>query len=130
MNTAIEIKRFKRELKGGVMPFCPQCRYEYDSDIQECPDCHKLLVPVLPSEPTLEEMDLVGLRSVPGLVYAEMVKEALEKAGIQCIIKSDLLTSGYLSKGANAVGDNSQIFVKKKDKKRAENILVSIVDHI
>jgi len=74
--------------------------------------------------------ELVGLHNLPGIVYAEMVKEALEKQGINCIIKPDVMSSGLQAKGAHVVGDACRIYVFKKDEERAREILETMMDHI
>ena len=114
------------------MPFCPECRYEYVEGKTECPDCKKSLVAELPPEKPEDtsDLDLEEIYTLPGVVYAEMVKEALEKENIACIIKSDTLTSGYLAKGAGLAGTEARVFVNKKDAKKALNILHTMMDHI
>ncbi|MBN1998044.1 DUF2007 domain-containing protein [candidate division KSB1 bacterium] len=112
------------------MPFCPSCGYEYKKDVITCPDCHRTLVEKLPEERPVKDTQLISIYSLPGMVYAEMVKEALEKAGIRCIIKSDVMTSGLQSKGSQSVGGSCQILVDKKNKKKALDILHTMVDHI
>ncbi len=111
------------------MPYCPLCGYEYKKEVKVCPDCQRPLVKNLEEKP-VKDTQLVSIYSLPGLVYAEMVKEALEKAGIRCIIKSDVVTSGLLSKGAETVGGSCQILVDKKNKTKALGILHNMVDHI
>ncbi len=76
------------------------------------------------------EEELFGLHNLPGIVYAEMVKEALEKQGIKCIIKSDVMSSGLQARGAHVVGDSCRIFVFKKDVEQAQEILETMMDHI
>ena len=86
-----------------TMPFCPKCRYEYLEGTGECPDCQCDLVDELSSQDlpkSTVEPNLIPLQSLPGLIYAEMVAEALKKAGIPSLIKSDVLTSGYGARGA------------------------------
>ncbi len=111
------------------MPYCPNCQAEYIEGILECPDCRVALVEQLPVAQH-KEVDLVGLHPLPGIVYADMVKEALENAGIACVVKSDTMTAAGFVRGANSAGEECQIYVDKKDKRRAESILHAMLDHI
>jgi hypothetical protein len=113
------------------MPFCPQCRYEYNENIKTCPDCRIPLVSHLSEDHNHDEgVELVALHALPGVIYGEMVKESLEKAGIRCVLKTDVVSTGLLARGALGVGQECQIYVNKKDEKRAENILHAMMDHI
>ena len=114
------------------MPFCPKCSYEYVEGINECPDCQIELVEELPFEEKIidPDVELVALPSLPGAVYAEMVKEALEKEGISCFLQSDVLASAYGSKGLGSPGQATRIFVRKEDQAKAESILHQMLDHI
>ncbi len=67
------------------MPFCPNCKYEYNKDIKECPDCGAPLIDKLPEE-SFEDSEYVPLRSLPSRLYAEMLAEALKKEGIPSMI--------------------------------------------
>ena len=63
------------------MKYCSECNITYQDDVAECPKCHNPLV----EKNALQEkddLDLVPLHSLPGVIYGEMVKEALEKEGI------------------------------------------------
>ncbi len=68
---------------------------------------------------------LVPLRSLPTNYYAEMVKEVLEKRGIPCLIKGDVLSTAYGSGGLKV-----EILVPKENKVEAEAILEEMLDHI
>ena len=114
------------------MPFCPECRYEYVPGIVKCPDCDVKLVAKLPEEKSGDpsEKEYVELYPLPGQIYAEMVKEALDKQGIQCILIPDMISSGLLAKGATISGNQVRIRVFKKDRNKAEEILHTMMDHI
>jgi hypothetical protein len=114
------------------MPFCPQCSYEYVGGAAECPDCKQALVAQKPSEKPddTSDLDLEEIYTLPGLTYAEMVKEALEKEGIQCMLKTDVLTASHLNMGVGTFGTDARVLVKKEDAKKALKILHTMMDHI
>ena len=68
---------------------------------------------------------LVSLRSLPTNYYAEMVKEVLEKRGIPCIIKGDVLSTACGSGGLKV-----EILVPQENNVEAEAILEEMLDHI
>ena len=74
--------------------------------------------------------EMVSLGTLPGIIYAEMVKEALDNQGIPSIIKSDMLSSGLQAKSAGISDDACQIWVYQKHYKKAKNILEGMMDHI
>ena len=39
------------------MPYCPQCRDEFQDWVKDCPDCNVALVKTLPSPPTKYKRD-------------------------------------------------------------------------
>jgi len=108
------------------MPFCPQCKAEYEKGIQTCSDCQIALVDKLPKEKELE--NFVKIYSLPGDVYAQMVKEALEDANIECILKSDMFTSGLQVRGSE--GTSTDVYVQEPDVEKAKEILHAMVDHL
>jgi hypothetical protein len=70
------------------------------------------------------------LHSLPGPVYAEMVKEALDKHGIPCIIRKDVLSSAYGAQGTTATGLGSYILVPENRFEEGQNLLHQMLDHI
>jgi hypothetical protein len=90
------------------------------------------LVEELPEElkGDASEKEYVELHPLPGQVYAEMVKEVFDKEGIQCMLITDMISTGLLVKGAAVTGNEVRLRVFKKDKKRAQEILHSMMDHI
>ena len=115
------------------MPFCPQCGYEYKEGKVTCPDCNVDLVaelpPVEPEPDNTEDLDLVDIYSLPGLPYAEMVKEALAKEGIDCMIKSDFLSTSHLARGVGVAGTSARVLVRKEHAEKAKQILHTMMDH-
>ena len=112
------------------MPFCPECGYEYVEGTTYCPDCQCNLVDELPKHKQEDDIELVALHSLPGIVYAEMVKEALAREGIKSVIQTDNLSSGLLIKGLDAAGGACKILVDKRYQKKAASILNTMMDHI
>ena len=112
------------------MPFCPSCEAEYIADTIECPDCEVELIASLPIKELENNFEWVPLRGVPGKTYAEMVTEVLDKEDIPNYIKSDALSTAYLTTGTSTVTGNAIIYVPEKNKEKAEGILLQILDHI
>ena len=78
------------------MPFCPDCRYEYQAGITTCSDCGRALVEKLPEmpQPTLSNEPLEVIYEAHDELFSRMVKEALEEAGLPVIELVDR-TAGY-----------------------------------
>jgi len=112
------------------MGFCPSCRMEYIPEVKECPDCHEKLVESLP-EIELPDMEWTALPSVPGVVYAQMIKEALEQNGIPSYVQSLWLSGGLgVVTSTSMPGVSAKIMVPKADYKRALEIQEGMVDHM
>ncbi|OQX86918.1 hypothetical protein B6D60_05155 [candidate division KSB1 bacterium 4484_87] len=112
------------------MPFCPVCGYEYLPEVKHCPDCDVDLVDKLPEEPEFYEENWVAMRDLPGNVYAEMVKEVLDKENIPCYIKADSVTATLATSSASMAGASATIYVPEKFLSKAEKILFDMMDHI
>jgi hypothetical protein len=67
------------------MPYCPDCRYEYQVGVSECPDCESALVEVLPSPhgPPLQLVELYRGRSPE----VRILEEALRQEGIPSLVR-------------------------------------------
>ena len=81
----------------------------------------------MPEEKNQEK--LVKWRSFPGRVYAEMVAEALRRQGIYCIIKGEDVGILGAAMTANSPGKVT-VYLLEKDRERAEQIAVDMLDHI
>ena len=115
------------------MPFCPECRYEYEEDVKECADCGKPLVNRLPKEKEDEpvpNIKFVALPGLPGRMYAEMIKNVFDKQGIPCYIRSGGVTDGFQIDGAGPVSENTVIYVPEDRVEECERIQHQMLDHI
>ena len=82
------------------MPYCPECRDEFQEWVKVCPDCKVALVDKLPELPEREEKDepLVYITTAPNEPVAMMWKEILESEGINPLVKSaELQAAMYMT---------------------------------
>jgi len=77
------------------MPYCPRCRYEYEDDYDECPDCGEPLVDTLDDDDDYDdeededsEEEWVALANLTSSQYADMVVEALQAKDIPAVVHS------------------------------------------
>ncbi len=109
--------------------FCLECKSEYQEGVEICVDCNTTLVGELPEEKPPKEVKWIPLHELPGQMYAEMVKEILEKEGIPSYIKANFLTGAYGIKGSFA-GSRATLYVPEEHANRAGSILNQMLDHI
>ncbi len=109
------------------MPFCPKCSYEYVEGTVECVDCGSELVP-----DEIKHSDIKvkwkPLHSLPGRVYAEMVKEVFDKKGIPALTKSTFFSSAFGTRGIS--GDKTIILVPEDKVEECNEIINQMFDHI
>ncbi len=74
------------------MPYCTECRGEYEPGVDRCPDCDLPLVETLSPENADIDPDasLVEIYSAPGDTEALVIKGLLESEGIMCSLSSDV----------------------------------------
>lgn len=101
------------------MPFCPNCKYEYVSGINNCPDCGETLTDSLPEEIIFNESDWQVVYTSSFDYEIEMLKDNLQSAGITANILSQR-DSNFPAPGDLSV---IKLLVKKED---VENALIFI----
>ena len=111
--------------------FCPKCRYEYKPGVKVCPDCNENLVEEFPEdeEELHPDLSFVPLPNLPGRVYAEMVKEVLEKRGIPCYIRSEGVGDAIQFSGTTP-REGIQLFVPEDRLEECLQIQHQMLDHI
>ena len=113
------------------MGFCPKCRYEYEEDVTSCPDCQEQLVDTLSDENG--EIRSVGrfvpLPNLPGRVYAEMVKGALDEQGIPSYIRAKGVGDVIQSPGTMPM-DGVRLYVPEDRLDECRQIQHQMLDHI
>jgi hypothetical protein len=96
-----------------IMPFCPNCTYEYVAGIKECPDCGILLVE------ELIDHEWVIVYTSDQLYDVQMLKDELESADISATILSQK-DSNFPVTGDLAV---IKLLVKSEDAASAINFI-------
>ena len=109
------------------MPYCPQCRDEFQDWVDECPDCKVELVDELPSLPeeVIREGGLVHVATAPNEIEARLWKGILEEDGIQSMIKVAESLNLYLS----PLALKHRLYVLEEDEQKAREILDGIVTY-
>ncbi len=107
------------------MPFCPECKYEFESGIKKCPDCGTKLVSRLPEEHEVE-VKWVLLKNFTSPVQAEMVQEALAQNDIQSFIKSDLFHDTFATHATSMAGSYAKLYVAENELKAAQEIAAQV----
>ncbi|HVP36504.1 MAG TPA: DUF2007 domain-containing protein [Terriglobales bacterium] len=113
------------------MPYCPNCKTEYNPGVQKCSDCNIPLVDKLPEEPqaTFEPVNYKLLRNLPSRLYAEMLKESLRNSGIDSVIKGDdigIMLGSYSTTSPVEIS----LWVPEKYWEEANQIADGMLDHI
>jgi hypothetical protein len=106
------------------MPYCPECKSEYEEGILKCSDCGTDLVPQLDEEKEEThfpdgEYTLVYVSTQ--IIDVDMVKANLEGAGIESFVlnQSD-------SNNLDATRMNAKLFVKAEDAKDALSFIQNL----
>lgn len=109
------------------MPYCPQCRDEFQDWVKVCPDCKVALVAELPPQPEHEQIDepLVHVATAPNEVVANMWSGILKEHGIRCVLKGANLRAAMYYFTYNMT---CQIHVSASQAERAKEILTPFLE--
>lgn len=112
------------------MPFCPECRDEFEDWVKTCPDCKVPLVAELPPKlprtpkpprpPRFNNEPMVHVATAPNEAIAFLWAGILEENGIHCVLKSDNFRSAMY---VLLVNHFYTIHVLKSSMLRAQRIL-------
>lgn len=78
------------------MPYCPECKTEYNPGVTACADCGATLVDELPPIPQHVEVATRLLTTCKDVIDAGMLADNLKSAGIEAFILSQA-DSNYVS---------------------------------
>ena len=109
------------------MSFCPQCRDEFESWAEVCPDCKVPLVEQLSALPgrSGDDEPLVKIATAPNEPIARMWAGALEENGIRCMLKGGNLGAAmYIPTITLAY----QIYVLESETDKAKEILAPFLE--
>ncbi|MFQ5639409.1 MAG: putative signal transducing protein [bacterium] len=81
-------------------------------------------------EDSQETRKWVRLHSLPGPVYADMVKAALEEQHIPCLVTKDFLSSAYGAQGTGSGGLETHLFVPEDRLEESKSVLNQMLNHI
>ena len=104
------------------MPYCPDCRDEFQEWVEFCPDCKVALVEELPVLPEHREINepLVYIATGPNEPVARMWAEILENEGIHTLVKSgELQAAMYMP----SLLSRCEIYVVESQAEKAKEIL-------
>ena len=113
------------------MPFCPNCRGEFQDWVTVCPDCSVPLVDTLPEEPPKEPEESLVWRQVPAEVVhiasfqysaeAHLARAKLESEGIPAFVSDEYM--GSRNWKFSLVGGGVRLWVRKQDAEAALQVL-------
>jgi hypothetical protein len=109
------------------MPFCPECRDEFQDWVKTCPDCKVPLVdkllPLPPPRSLFNNEPMVYVATAPNEQIAFLWAGILEGNGIRCLLKSDNLRAAMY---VFLINHFYAIYVFKSSAPRAKRILTPL----
>jgi len=105
------------------MPYCPKCKAEYQESIDHCPECGTSLFSGLSTVARNTDEELVNIYSPVSQVQSQMLKTALESAGISVLEQVDRAHFAYDDIDLSVVGRYSCLFVMKSKVEQAQQVI-------
>jgi len=111
------------------MPYCPDCKSEYEEGVEKCATCGTVLLPgsVPQDHVKLGEIAAVCVRVFRGptaAMEAELARNVLEEEGIPCVLPGEETARILNVPGVDIV----QLLVREKDADTATEILKDFFD--
>ena len=103
--------------------YCPSCQAEFIDSITICSDCNISLVENMTPNESLENINWVKVKELPGKVFGEMMGQVLDSAEIPYFLKSDWSASAYNIAPAGLVGSYVQVYVPENFYDKADSLL-------
>ena len=109
------------------MPYCPQCRDEFQDWVKVCPDCNVALVDELPALPERKISDepLVHIATASNEIVANMWAGILEEDGIRCMLKGGGLQASMYASPLSVL---YEIYVMESETDNASLILAPFLE--
>ena len=109
------------------MPYCPQCRDEFQDWVKVCPDCNVTLVNELTSlqKRDMSEESLVLIATAPNEMVAHMWSGILKEHGIRCLLKGGGLQASMY---ASPLSVSYEIYVLESEADNATEILTPFLE--
>lgn len=117
------------------MPFCPKCKFEYESRVTVCPDCDQPLVAQLPltgpSGAAIPDDSWVGVCRVMGEITAGLAKGALDTNNIPSMMISSAFHSlgggSTFRPGLSSKAGGDILMVPREFREDAELVLEAVL---
>jgi len=119
-----------------MMSFCPKCRYEYENDILECPDCRIELIDQLPSSvvsaAVSPDESWIPAGLVNSQIKSDLAKGALDSNNIPSVIISSVFNAygkglDFSSSISLSSSEGNIVLVPKEFKEEALFILEAVL---